>query len=98
MNKGILYLIPVPLGATPTDAVLPRPVREQAALLQHFIAENAKSARAFLKALPSKTPLQKITITELNEHNAALGTHPRYLNHYYRGLMSAWFPKQAAQR
>lgn len=68
MKKGILYLIPVPLGATPTDAVLPKPVCEQAAELQHFIAENAKSARAFLKSLPSKTPLQEIAITELNEH------------------------------
>jgi 16S rRNA (cytidine1402-2'-O)-methyltransferase len=37
----------------------------------HFVAENAKTARAFLKSLPSETPLQQIEILELNEHTAA---------------------------
>ena len=68
MNKGILYLIPVPLGDTLPEAVLPQAVKECAANLQHFVAENAKSARAFLKALPSTIPLQQIDIRELSEH------------------------------
>ncbi len=68
MIKGKLFLIPVPLGQTPADAVLPQPVRDCAKHLRHFIAENAKSARAFLKSLPSETPLQQIEIHELNEH------------------------------
>ena len=68
MNKGRLYLIPVPLGQTPVDIVLPQPVRNCAKQLKHFVAENAKSARAFLKSLPSDTPLQQIGIHELNEH------------------------------
>jgi 16S rRNA (cytidine1402-2'-O)-methyltransferase len=71
MNKGRLYLIPVPLGLTPVDAVLPQAVRDCARQLTHFVAENAKSARAFLKSLPSATPLQQIAITELNEHTPA---------------------------
>ena len=71
MSCGTLYLIPVPLGAHPTDQVLPLPVRERAASLTHFVAENAKSARAFLKALPCTHPLQEIHIDELNEHTAA---------------------------
>jgi 16S rRNA (cytidine1402-2'-O)-methyltransferase len=36
--------------------------------LRYFVAENAKSARAFLKSLPCESPLQQIDIQELNEH------------------------------
>ena len=68
MNKGKLYLIPVPLGPTPPTAVLPLAVSDCARRLTHFVAENAKSARAFLKALPCTTPLQQISIVELSEH------------------------------
>lgn len=68
MNKGKLYLIPVPLGPIPVGSVLPLTVCDCAKRLKHFVAENAKSARAFLKSLPSDTPLQQIEIQELNEH------------------------------
>ncbi len=69
--RGTLFLIPVPLGPTPPAAVLPAPVCEQARQLRHFIAENAKSARAFLKSLEIPVPLQEIQIQELNEHTRA---------------------------
>lgn len=68
MSAGTLYLIPVPLGPAPAREVLPEPVVAQAARLTHFVAENAKSARAFLKSLPADSPLQHIDIQELNEH------------------------------
>jgi len=68
MSTGKLYLIPVPLGPSPAKEVLPESVIGHARQLTHFVAENAKSARAFLKALPSDTPLQQIHIEELNEH------------------------------
>jgi len=68
---GTLYLIPVPLGACAPVMVLPEPVLRCAQNLGHFVAENAKSARAFLKALPSLTPVQQIEIKELNEHTPA---------------------------
>ena len=68
MTTGTLFLIPVPLGATPVDAVLPASVIQTTRRLTQFVAENAKSARAFLKALPTETPLQQIVIQELNEH------------------------------
>ena len=70
-DAGVLYLIPVPLGPQPAEQVLPLPVRERAATLAHFIAENAKSARAFLKSLPCTRPVQEIHIDELNEHTPA---------------------------
>ncbi|MDR2452107.1 MAG: SAM-dependent methyltransferase [Candidatus Accumulibacter sp.] len=65
---GALYLIPVPLGPAPAREVLPEAVIARAARLKHFIAENAKSARAFLKSLPSESPLQEIDIQPLDEH------------------------------
>ena len=68
MNKGKLFLIPVTLGKSTNSSVLPDGVMECARLLTHFIAENAKSARAFLKSLPSSIPLQQLHICELNEH------------------------------
>ena len=71
MKTGRLYLIPVPLGQTPVADVLPVPVLACAQRLVHYVAENAKTARSFLKSLPSGTPLQQIEILELNEHTAA---------------------------
>lgn len=68
MKPGKLFLVPVPLGSTAVDVVLPASVIETARRLTRFVAENAKSARAFLKALPTETPLQQIAIQELNEH------------------------------
>jgi 16S rRNA (cytidine1402-2'-O)-methyltransferase len=72
---GTLYLIPNTLG--PTEAaphalshVLPEQVQDIASKLDYFVAENAKTARAFLKLVaidhPLALPLQEIQIAELN--------------------------------
>ncbi len=63
-----LYLIPTPLGPSPLTAILPTEVIEQIRPLTHFIAENAKTARAFLKQVKTILPLQQLHIQELNEH------------------------------
>lgn len=72
---GILYLIPNALGPGELNQVIPDPVRELTAKLDCFIAENAKTARAFLKAVsethPLRTPLQQIEIRELNVNTPA---------------------------
>ncbi len=65
---GTLYLIPTPLGDTPLERVLPEKTRRVAAGLSTFIVERPKTARAFLKRLPTLTPLQGLEILELNEH------------------------------
>lgn len=71
---GTLYLVPTPLdfGCTPQPDVreaLPASTLATAAGLTHWITENAKSTRAFLKRVqavqPLATPLQQHTITEL---------------------------------
>ena len=67
-TPGTLYLIPAPLGDAPLDRVLPEETRRVAASLDTFIVEHPKTARAYLKQLPTATPLQQLTLLELNEH------------------------------
>ncbi|MGB6243100.1 MAG: SAM-dependent methyltransferase [Castellaniella sp.] len=60
-----LHLIPVGLGDSAPDRWLPQAAQEITAQLRYFIAENAKSARAFLKLIGTQVPLQDITIHTL---------------------------------
>jgi 16S rRNA (cytidine1402-2'-O)-methyltransferase len=73
--SGTLFLIPNTLGPAPLDHVLPPHVRALAAQLDYFVAENAKTARAFLKLVDAghrlARPLQEITISELNVNTKA---------------------------
>lgn len=69
-KNGTLYLLPIGLdspGDDPTawEGWLPAATRESACRLQHFVAENAKTARASLKALGHPTPLRELDIKEL---------------------------------
>jgi 16S rRNA (cytidine1402-2'-O)-methyltransferase len=68
---GTLYLIPVPLGPTAPKESLPANVLEIIRPLTHFVVEEAKTARAFLKAAGTNAPLQSLQIEELNEHTKA---------------------------
>jgi 16S rRNA (cytidine1402-2'-O)-methyltransferase len=73
---GTLYLIPNTLGPDESGAtdplafVIPEEVRALTARLDFFVAENAKTTRAFLKLVairhPLAKPLQEIRIAELN--------------------------------
>lgn len=66
---GTLYLIPVPLGpSAPQDSLHPD-VLATIRPLRHFVVEQAKSARAFLKAAGTDLPLQELQLEELNEHS-----------------------------
>ena len=66
-----LYLIPVPLGDTPIDHVLPPYNRDVILSLSHFIVENVRSARRFLKKVESSIDIDALTFYELNEHTPA---------------------------
>ncbi|MBS1132241.1 MAG: Uroporphyrin-III C/tetrapyrrole (Corrin/Porphyrin) methyltransferase [Proteobacteria bacterium] len=68
---GTLYLIPVPLGPTPPQDSLPQNVLATIWPLSHFVVEQAKTARAFLKAAGTEKPLQELHLEELNEHTRA---------------------------
>ena len=61
---GILYAIPTPLGGTAADA-LPASALKTVQSLRHFVVENAKSARAFLKDVGMPCPLQELEVSVL---------------------------------
>jgi 16S rRNA (cytidine1402-2'-O)-methyltransferase len=76
---GILYLVPNTLGQTDVDfhslaQIIPAEVLALTARLDYFIAENAKTTRAFLKLVAAThslaKPLQEIHIAELNVNTA----------------------------
>ncbi len=70
LHRSTLYLIPTTLGPTPPEAILPPPALATIKTLKYFVAERAKTARAFLKAAGHPLPLMQIDISELNEHTA----------------------------
>ena len=47
---GTLYLIPTPLGNTPHTRIFPELNAEIIQTLDHFIVENLRSARRFLRS------------------------------------------------
>jgi 16S rRNA (cytidine1402-2'-O)-methyltransferase len=67
MPRGILYLVPVGLGAG-AAGLLPPVTLEIVHRLRVFVAENPKSARAFLKDVKHPCPLQELTVETLDEH------------------------------
>ncbi|HVL56265.1 MAG TPA: SAM-dependent methyltransferase [Burkholderiaceae bacterium] len=68
--------MPTPISATaPGPWLLAHDVARVAAL-DYVIAENARSARGFLKRLPLQRPLQAIEIVELNEHTPPTAVEP----------------------
>jgi 16S rRNA (cytidine1402-2'-O)-methyltransferase len=84
-SKGKLYLVPAPLDfgcetLTPLTDVLPPGTLQIAAKLQHWVCENAKSTRAYLKRVgeicPLEQPLQSLNIQELPREVHKKGDHP----------------------
>ncbi|MBV6271409.1 SAM-dependent methyltransferase [Alcaligenaceae bacterium CGII-47] len=65
-----LHLIPVSLGDVTSSVWLPQAAQELAAQLTVYIAENAKTARAFLKEVGTQSALQDITIHTLSRDSS----------------------------
>ena len=83
-EKGKLYLVPAPLDfgceqLAPIQNVMPLHTLQVAARLGHFICENAKSTRAYLKRVGEVTPLaqtiQELQIQELPREVHKKGDH-----------------------
>jgi 16S rRNA (cytidine1402-2'-O)-methyltransferase len=62
---GRLFLVPNLLGVVPPENVLPARTLAVARGLAHYVVENAKPARQFLKSLGPALPLQAISIEEI---------------------------------
>jgi 16S rRNA (cytidine1402-2'-O)-methyltransferase len=68
MKNGVLYLIPVPLA--------PEGLRQTATIslphiahIRHFIVENTRSARRFLRAVDSEFPIDETVFEEMDKHS-----------------------------
>lgn len=66
--QASLYLIPVPMGETPIEQVLPSYNRQIILTIKHFIVENVRSARRFLKKTEPSIDIDTLTFYELNKH------------------------------
>ena len=76
-KKASLFLIPVTLGETPVSKVLPEYNAGVISGIKHFIVENVRSARRFLKATLPEIDIDSLTFYELNEH-----TDPKTIGGY----------------
>ncbi len=65
-----LYLLPVTLGETPLDKVLPAHNIEIISGIRHFIVENVRTARRFLRQADPKFDIDGSQFYELNKHTA----------------------------
>ena len=63
-----LYLIPVTLGETEIRNVLPDYNHDVIVGIKHFIVENIRSARRFLKKVEKSIDIDQLTFYELNRH------------------------------
>lgn len=68
---GSLFLIPSLLGESPVDASLPAAVAGTVARLSHFLVEDEKSARHFIKKLLPERNLRELSLERLSEHTVA---------------------------
>ena len=63
-----LYLIPVMLGETSIEQVLPSYNHEIIMGIRHFIVENIRSARRFLRQTDREFPIDDCTFFEMGKH------------------------------
>jgi len=72
-----LFLIPVTLGETTVEQVLPAYNKDIILQIKYFIVENIRSARRFLKKVDNSIDIDNLTFYELNKH-----TKPEQIDSY----------------
>jgi 16S rRNA (cytidine1402-2'-O)-methyltransferase len=78
-----LYLLPVMLGDTSWEQVLPAYNKEVILGIRHFIVEDVRSARRFLKKVEKSIDIDVLTFYPLNKH-----TSPEAISGYLKPLMA----------
>ena len=63
-----LYLIPITLGESELESVIPATHREIILSISHFIVENVRTARRFLKKVDREIDIDNLHFYELNKH------------------------------
>lgn len=67
-NKGKLYLIPTRLGDNPPLEVLPLSVKKIIEQIDHYIVENEKTARRFIKRISPNKSQPGLQLKVLNKY------------------------------
>jgi len=68
MKKGTLYLIPSPLAECDFAKIFPTFNSEIIQEIDHFIVEDLRTGRRFVKKLGMKKPMESLHFSTLNEH------------------------------
>ena len=76
-----LYLIPVTLGSTEINQVLPSYNHDVIMGIRHFIVENIRSARRFLRQVDREFPIDDSLFYEMGKH-----ADERLFNQYLQAL------------
>jgi 16S rRNA (cytidine1402-2'-O)-methyltransferase len=66
--QGRIFLIPVTLGNENPETVIPAEVIRTTCGIRHFVVENTRSARRYLRLIDRSFPIDESYFTELNEH------------------------------
>jgi len=83
-EAGTVFLLPNTLGEAAPEAVIPAAALHRARSLDYFIAEDPKSARAFLKRIAYPKALQDARIERL-DHNTKPADIPALLDPVVEG-------------
>lgn len=67
-NKGKIYLIPSLMGEVEPLEVLPLAVKKVLDMTRHYVVENEKSARAFIKKVHPAKSQQELILFPLNKY------------------------------
>ena len=66
--KGTLYLIPTTLGDSPISSVIPADISILLKQIKHFIVEDIRTTRRYLKKVDKSINIDDLTFYELNKH------------------------------
>lgn len=66
--ESALYLIPVTLGDTPHENVLPSYNAQVVSGIRHFVVEEIRTARRFLRRMDREFPIDECTFFEMGKH------------------------------
>lgn len=84
IKKGKLFMIPNLLGDQAALEVLPLSIRKVIESIDHYIVENEKIARRFIKTISPKKSQDKLHIHKLNKFTSELEI-PEFLNACHEG-------------
>ncbi len=65
---GKLYLIPTTLGEMQPEDVLPQTIKRSIDFIDHYIVENEKTARRFIKSVHPEKKQSELKLSLLNKH------------------------------